>query len=112
MNRVSNNTIKENAGVIIKSRLKQFFHTILKDSEISQLDDIKGIAKWYEKKDTDRNGMISNIIDKMGNELAEHVTIPYIESLTRKLEFNTENKEISINDPIEIGILIFQKFLQ
>jgi ribosomal protein L40E len=40
----------------------------------------------------------------MGNEIAEHVTIPYIESLTKKLEFNTENSEISINNPVEIGL--------
>jgi ribosomal protein L40E len=105
LNKASTNNIsKENANGIVESRLKQFFHHMLKDSKISQVDDIKGIANWYHKKDTDKKGMVSSIVDKMGNELAEHVTIPYIESLTKKLEFNTENKEISINNPVEIGL--------
>jgi ribosomal protein L40E len=104
LNSTTNNISEYNADILVESKLKQFFSKLLKDSKVSHMDDIKGIASWYGKKDKDRKGMVSKIIDKMGNELAEHITVPYVESLTNKLEFNTVNKEISYNNPIEIGL--------
>lgn len=43
------------------------------------------------------------MLDIIGNELTQIISIPYIGLLIKKLEFKTENREISLKDT-EIGL--------
>jgi len=88
---------------LTESSFKNCFDNILKHTSLSQLEDVKKIKEWYEYKDKDTKEKVLRVVDVIGNELTQIVTIPYLESLIKKLEFKTEKREISLKDT-EIGL--------